>query len=63
MTMLNKLLLAAAEKHQLSSRKLPLTALERALNAAMALADNLHIISKQASASLMKARARCERPL
>jgi len=38
-------------QHEFSERRLPLNALTRALNAAMALADNMHIIGKQAAAS------------
>lgn len=51
MTTLNKLLSTAAVQHNLSLRKLPLNSLERALNAAMALADNMHVIGKQAASS------------
>lgn len=48
---LNPLLQTFALQHQLSSSKLPFSALERALNAAMTLADNMHIISRQATSS------------
>lgn len=34
-----------------SDRKLPFSSLERAMNAAMALADNMHVIGRQATAS------------
>ena len=36
-------------QHEFSERRLPLNALTRALNAAMALADNMHVIGKQAA--------------
>ncbi|MDX1991258.1 MAG: hypothetical protein SF029_02645 [bacterium] len=48
---LSQLLAPIATRYNLSSRKLPLSALERALNAAMALADNMHVIGKQAASS------------
>lgn len=48
---LNTLLSTTAAQHNLSNRKLPLTSLDRTLNAAMALADNMHIIGKQATSS------------
>jgi len=48
---LNPLLQTFALQHQLSSSKMPFSALERALNAAMTLADNMHIISRQATSS------------
>lgn len=38
-------------QHEFSERRLPLNALTRALNASMALADNMHVIGKQAAAS------------
>lgn len=38
-------------QHEFSERRLPLNALTRALNAAMALADNMHVIGKQAAAN------------
>jgi serine/threonine protein kinase len=38
-------------QHEFSERRLPLNVLTRALNAAMALADNMHVIGKQAAAS------------
>ena len=49
---LNRQLTTFAYQHdQLPNRLLPLNAVERAINAAMALADCLHIIGRQASAS------------
>jgi len=48
---LNPLLQTFALQHQISASKLPFSALERALNAAMTLADNMHVISRQATAS------------
>lgn len=51
LTTLNTLLSTVAIQHSLSNRKLPLSSLDRALNAAMALADNMHVIGKQATAS------------
>jgi serine/threonine protein kinase len=48
---LNNLLVTVSEQYKISPRKLPLTSLERALSAAMELADNMHIISKQAANS------------
>ena len=48
---LNPLLQTFAAQHQLSDRRVPLNALERALNAAMALADSMHVIGKQAASS------------
>jgi hypothetical protein len=51
LTALTALLEPLGAQHNLSNRKLPLTALQRALNAAMALADNMHVIGKQATGS------------
>jgi serine/threonine protein kinase len=48
---MNPRLQTLAVQQQLSNRHLPLTALERGLNAAMALADSMHVIGKQAAAS------------
>lgn len=48
---LNRLLPTLGAQHNLSSRRLPLSSLDRALNAAMALADNMHVIGKQATSS------------
>ncbi len=49
LTTLNPLLQTFAAQHQLSTRRVPINALERALSAAMALADNMHVIGKQAT--------------
>ncbi|MGJ3237437.1 MAG: hypothetical protein ACFE0Q_01900 [Anaerolineae bacterium] len=49
LTTLNPLLQTFAAQHQLSTRRVPINALERALNASMALADNMHVIDKQAT--------------
>ena len=38
-------------QHSLTNRQLPITTIERALNAAMGLADNMHVIGKQAVGS------------
>lgn len=51
LTTLNPLLQTFAAQHQLSSRRVPLNALERALSASMALADNMHVIGKQATST------------
>ena len=51
MTALHTFLGTVRAQHQLSNRKLPLSSLERATNAAMALADNMHVIGKQATSS------------
>ena len=51
MTALSLLLESLQSEYALPNRKLPLTALDRALNAAMALADNMHVIGKQATTS------------
>jgi hypothetical protein len=48
---LNPLLQTFAAQHQLPNRRVPVNSLERALNAAMALADSMHIIGKQAASS------------
>ncbi len=48
---LNELLSTVMVQQRLSNRRLPLSSLERAMNAAMALADNMHIIGKQATSS------------
>ena len=53
---LNRALATLAVQHQLSNRKLPLNALDRAVNATMALADNMHVVGKQAAASPRDAR-------
>ncbi len=51
LTALNTLLAAVNTTRQLPNRRLPFSSLDRALNAAMALADNMHVIGKQATAS------------
>ncbi|MEQ8671815.1 MAG: hypothetical protein RLP44_05065 [Aggregatilineales bacterium] len=51
LTALNKLLATVSVQLHLSNRRLPLSSLDRALNAAMALADNMHVIGKQATSS------------
>lgn len=51
LTALGTLLDAVNSGRSLPERKLPLSALERALNAAMLLADNMHVIGKQAASS------------
>jgi len=51
LTALSTLLDAVSGGHNLAEHRLPLSALERALNAAMALADNMHVIGRQAAAS------------
>ncbi|NWF69460.1 MAG: hypothetical protein HXY40_10265 [Chloroflexi bacterium] len=48
---LNSLLQSFNARHNLSEEQLPLAALERASGAAMALADNMHVIGKQATSS------------
>lgn len=45
------LLQTFAYQQDLNNRQLPLNALDRALNAAMALADSMHVIGKQATSS------------
>lgn len=57
---LNPLLQTFAAQHELSTRRVPLNALERALNAAMALADSMHVIGKQAASSPHEARKALE---
>ncbi|MEO1163295.1 MAG: hypothetical protein AAFV98_05870 [Chloroflexota bacterium] len=53
---LNPLLQTFAAQHQLSTRRVPLNAIERSLNATMALADSMHIIGKQAATSPREAQ-------
>ncbi|MCA9914246.1 MAG: hypothetical protein KC496_12905, partial [Anaerolineae bacterium] len=48
-TNLNTILQTLSVQHQLPNRRLPLSSLERALNAAMALADGMHVIGRQAT--------------
>ena len=49
LSQLNANLQTLSLQHEFSERRLPLNALTRALNAAMALADNMHVIGKQAA--------------
>ena len=51
LTSLNPLLQTFAAQHQLSTRRVPINAVERALSASMALADNMHVIGKQATST------------
>ncbi|TVR20814.1 MAG: hypothetical protein EA396_09655 [Anaerolineaceae bacterium] len=51
LTLLNKRLSTLMVQERLPNRRLPLNALDRAINAGMALADNMHVIGKQAAAS------------
>lgn len=51
LTKLNKLLSTAVIQHDLAHHLMPLTPLDRAINAAMALADNMHVVGKQAATS------------
>lgn len=51
LTSLSVILDTVQIQHNLPNRKLPLSALVRATNAAMALADNMHVIGKQATSS------------
>ncbi len=51
LTLLNKRLSTLMVQERLPNRRLPLNALDRATNAAMALADNMHVIGKQATSS------------
>lgn len=51
LTAVNTVLSTFAIQHNLNNRKLPITALERALNAVMALADHMHVIGRQATGS------------
>jgi serine/threonine protein kinase len=46
---------SVSAEYQLPNRMLPLSALTRATNAAMALADNMHVIGKQAATNPMEA--------
>lgn len=50
-TSLYTILQTLSIQHEFSERRLPLNALTRALNAAMSLADNMHVIGKQAAES------------
>jgi serine/threonine protein kinase len=51
LTALSTLVETLNRQHNLPDRRLPVSALERAGNAAMALADNMHVIGRQATAS------------
>ncbi len=51
LTALSTLLENIQQQHGLLDRRLPVSAQERALYAAMALADNMHVIGKQATSS------------
>src|SRR5690606_12391417 len=51
LTALGTLLETVNNRHNLPDRKLPISSLERSMNAAMALADNMHVIGRQATAS------------
>jgi hypothetical protein len=51
LTALGSLLDSLQGQHQFTSQQLPQNALVRATNAAMALADNMHVIGKQATGS------------
>ncbi len=57
MAAVTTLLEAVNSTYRLPNRKLPLTSLERAMNATMALADNMHVVGKQATGSPRDARA------
>ncbi len=46
---LNAILQTLSLQHEFSERRLPLNAITRALNAAMALADNMHVVGKGAA--------------
>ena len=48
-TLLNTKLQTLSLQHEFSESRLPLNALTRTLNASMALADNMHVIGKQAA--------------
>ena len=49
LTALGTLVDTVNRRHNFPDRKLPVSALERGLNAAMALADNMHVIGRQAT--------------
>ncbi len=51
LTALSTLLETVNVRHGLPDRKLPISSLERAMNATMALADNMHVIGRQATGS------------
>ena len=50
-TTLYSILQTLSIQHEFSERRLPLNALTRALNATMELADNMHVVGKQAATS------------
>ncbi|NDJ60493.1 MAG: hypothetical protein GYB67_05170, partial [Chloroflexi bacterium] len=60
LTELSSLLESAQVQYSLTNRRLPVTALTRAQNAVMALADNIHVIGKQATGNPRDARAALE---
>jgi serine/threonine protein kinase len=51
LALVNPIMQTFAFQHQLSGRQLPLNSLDRATNAAMALADAMHVIGRQATSS------------
>jgi hypothetical protein len=51
LTALNPILQTFAAQHQLSTKRVPINALERALSAAMAMADSMHVIGKHAASN------------
>ncbi len=51
LTAMGTLVEAINRQHQLPDSRLPISALERSMNAAMALADNMHVIGRQATSS------------
>lgn len=51
LTALSTLVDSAQAQYNLSGTQIPVGAVERAMNAAMALADNMHVIGKQSAAS------------
>jgi serine/threonine protein kinase len=51
LTALGAVLETVNSRHNFPENRLPVTAQERALNAAMALADNMHVIGRQATSS------------
>jgi serine/threonine protein kinase len=53
---LNPVLQTTAAKHQLPYERLPLNSVDRALNAAMAMADSMHVMGRQAAANTHEAK-------
>lgn len=53
---LNPVLQTTAAKHQLPYERLPLNSVDRALNAAMAMADSMHVIGRQAAGDTHEAK-------